>query len=375
MDSFRPEHIPQIILFSSSFLGFLLCASMALTSRKAYEKFLFIAIHFSLSVMIMEHVLNNYYLSKNHGYLLNALLGWMEFYKILIGPLFLLYYQYYTGIGQHFRLRYLLHFIPFVIVSLMILGSASGIFRFDLLLGHSICDLFDTEAAVHQVVYLFIILIDFLSVHVFGSINSADKNRTKSCVRPKLPSRWFTQVGAYFVIGVWGILLSMMFIFSKDKFFDLLAIMSPVIIIHYSFFVVKNAGLSGAGSRLRAERYATISKSGVSDALLAARLDDLMTKEKVWLDEELSLPSLAALMLVSTHRLSAFINDSCRMNFKTYINSFRIEEAKRLLEHEPEWSVLRIALMAGFNSKSVFYRVFTAETGISPNQYRESLKS
>jgi len=122
---------------------------------------------------------------------------------------------------------------------------------------------------------------------------------------------------------------------------------------------------------MRRARYAVLCESGLSNELLGTRLEDLMFRERVWLDEELSLSSLSAKLLTTPHRLSAFINDSFRVNFNTYINRFRVQEAQRLLVEEPEWSVLRIALMSGFNSKSVFYRCFTKEAGISPTLFRE----
>jgi len=295
----------------------------------------------------------------------------MELHKIVLTPLFLLCHLYYTGIGSHFRPVYLLHFLPFTIVTLLIALSATDIFRFDLFIGRHISDLFDTEGALLQIVYTLIIIADFFNVRHSMPHTPERRLPVLKRITGMFSRRWFEQVGIYFAIGVWGVLLSIVFLVSERKLFDRLSIIPGAFIVFYSFFRLKTTGTVRPGSEMRNARYAAVSDNGVTRELLSARLEDLMNGEKVWLDEELSLPSLAAMTRTTTHRLSAHINDVYGKNFNAYINGYRIEEAKRLLTCESEWSVLRVALMSGFNSKSVFYRLFTKACGISPTQYRE----
>jgi AraC-like DNA-binding protein len=60
------------------------------------------------------------------------------------------------------------------------------------------------------------------------------------------------------------------------------------------------------------------------------------------------------------------------MNFNTFVNTYRVEEVKRLLVDYPEKTVLQIAHEAGFNSKSSFYDSFTRFTGLTPVEYRKN---
>ena len=62
------------------------------------------------------------------------------------------------------------------------------------------------------------------------------------------------------------------------------------------------------------------------------------------------------------------------MNFKSYINEYRVDEAKRLLD-EDKYLVRTIDAIAGetgFTNRSSFYRVFKRSQGISPSDYRMS---
>ncbi|EMO25255.1 DNA-binding helix-turn-helix protein [Leptospira interrogans serovar Bataviae str. HAI135] len=102
-----------------------------------------------------------------------------------------------------------------------------------------------------------------------------------------------------------------------------------------------------------------------------SKLAELMQNEKVHLDEELRLPSLASEMGLSVHHLSAFLNEHMGMNFNTFINHHRIKEAKVMLLEEPDRSILSIGMAVGFSSSSAFHRAFLKETKKSPKAFRE----
>ena len=62
-------------------------------------------------------------------------------------------------------------------------------------------------------------------------------------------------------------------------------------------------------------------------------------------------------------------------NFKDYLNRYRIENAKELLQQKPGIKIAEVSLMVGFNSANSFIRVFGKYTGVTPKAYMESLKS
>ncbi|WP_036043626.1 helix-turn-helix domain-containing protein [Leptospira alstonii] len=102
-----------------------------------------------------------------------------------------------------------------------------------------------------------------------------------------------------------------------------------------------------------------------------SKLTELMQNEKIHLDEELRLPSLASEMGLSVHHLSAFLNEHMGMNFNSFINHHRVKEAKVMLLEEPDRSILSIGMAVGFSSSSAFHRAFLKEAKKSPKAFRE----
>jgi AraC-like DNA-binding protein len=107
--------------------------------------------------------------------------------------------------------------------------------------------------------------------------------------------------------------------------------------------------------------------------ILSEELNRLMTEEKIFLNNELSLPTLADKLKISIHDASYLINEVTGNNFYNYINSKRVEEAKRLLLSDKleELNMLGIAFASGFNSKTTFNTAFKKWTGLSPTQYQK----
>jgi AraC-like DNA-binding protein len=67
------------------------------------------------------------------------------------------------------------------------------------------------------------------------------------------------------------------------------------------------------------------------------------------------------------------INDYYNRNFFTFINEYRIEEAKNKLSDRnfDQFSIEGIAKSVGFNSKSVFNPAFRNITGLTPAEYKK----
>lgn len=105
---------------------------------------------------------------------------------------------------------------------------------------------------------------------------------------------------------------------------------------------------------------------------IARNLNRAMTEERLYTDEDLTLPDLAALAGIHTAQLSELLNNVMGVDFRIYVNEFRVREAKRLLKAEPERSALDIAYEVGFNSKTAFNRNFKAITDQTPTEYREA---
>jgi AraC-like DNA-binding protein len=108
-------------------------------------------------------------------------------------------------------------------------------------------------------------------------------------------------------------------------------------------------------------------------AILLRRLDNLMTVERIYRQEGLSISGLAAKLDLPEYRLRQLINERLGYrNFNAFLNRYRIDEAKAALSDpsQREVQVLTIAMDAGFQSIGPFNRAFKADTGMTPTEFR-----
>lgn len=90
---------------------------------------------------------------------------------------------------------------------------------------------------------------------------------------------------------------------------------------------------------------------------------------------EITLGTVAAHLGYHEKYLSTALHALTGMNFCMFLASYRVEYAKRLLREEPDKSVSRVALEAGFSSINTFNRVFRRLTGVTPCEYRTNRRS
>ena len=104
------------------------------------------------------------------------------------------------------------------------------------------------------------------------------------------------------------------------------------------------------------------------------RLQSYMREEKSFLNPSLTINELSRKISVSPRDLSQIINESLGVNFFDFVNSYRVEEAKRYLADSSNHNknILDILFDAGFNTKSVFNRVFKKHTGMTPSDFRKA---
>lgn len=88
--------------------------------------------------------------------------------------------------------------------------------------------------------------------------------------------------------------------------------------------------------------------------------------------QKLSLADVAEKAYVSQWHLSKLLNRHYGQNFSEILNNIRIREAKKLLA-DPSLRIGGIATSVGFVDIAHFSRVFKKSTGISANEYRNSL--
>lgn len=104
------------------------------------------------------------------------------------------------------------------------------------------------------------------------------------------------------------------------------------------------------------------------------KLIKFMEIEKIYLETNLTLPVLAGRLAMSSHHLSQIINEKRNQNFFEFVNSFRIEEARKHLSdpNKMNLNISAIAFESGFNTLSSFNSVFKKFTRQTPSQFRNN---
>ena len=107
---------------------------------------------------------------------------------------------------------------------------------------------------------------------------------------------------------------------------------------------------------------------------MAVKLDEYIRREEVYLNPKLSLTDLAIELGTNRSYLSNCLNSELGLTFYDYINSFRLEKAKEILEGPDfEGSIESVAEQCGFNSVSTFRRSFQKKYNCTPSCYRKDM--
>ncbi|MCD2424820.1 helix-turn-helix domain-containing protein [Niabella pedocola] len=114
------------------------------------------------------------------------------------------------------------------------------------------------------------------------------------------------------------------------------------------------------------------------DALekIQADLKQLMEKERLYTDPELTLSRLSERLQVHPNILSQVINTTGDQNFYDYINTLRVAAFLELLadSSNKKYTLLSLAFECGFNSKASFNRNFKKCMGITPTEYQKQVE-
>ena len=104
--------------------------------------------------------------------------------------------------------------------------------------------------------------------------------------------------------------------------------------------------------------------------LLFTEIQQLMEKEKFYLKPGITISDVSTALGTNDKYISLSVNKFARMNFNHYINTLRIQEAKKkLLDTNAGSSIQDIAFACGFGNASSFIRVFKQITGLTPAYY------
>lgn len=105
-------------------------------------------------------------------------------------------------------------------------------------------------------------------------------------------------------------------------------------------------------------------------------INTAMQEQKLYKNQQISLNSLSEKLELKPYLVSKCLSEIINKRFNDYINEFRVKEVQALMKDpaNDKYTLLSLAMDAGFNSKSSFNRAVSKHLGISPSELkRESI--
>lgn len=112
--------------------------------------------------------------------------------------------------------------------------------------------------------------------------------------------------------------------------------------------------------------------TAIGNAELMEQICHYMDEQQPYLDSNLKVQDVADALGTNRTYISVCINSQKGCSFNQFVNSYRIDHAKRLLRQYPDKKISEVGTASGFSTEVSFFRTFKTITGVSPSEWREN---
>ena len=274
-------------------------------------------------------------------------------FLLLIGPLLRWYVLAMTRYNFEFSKNKLLEFVPFALIFVMSFFVSRKWFETN---NKEVIIVF---ASALIFIYLHFAFYIFLSGRLLQKVKGAYRNvlQTKS---QKAIFEWLQVL----IIGFIVIWISYFLNIVEDT---VPYIVGPIVysvviyFLSYKAFQLKTTEIDGDAFKKNDNEW------------LYNKISELVIRDKLYLESDLSLSGLSKMVGKSTQNTSEAINQYAKRNFNDFINYYRIQDAKRMLldANTKNYTISTIAFDAGFSTLSSFNSAFKKFEGITPSIYKK----
>ena len=310
-------------------------------------------INYSLAIIIDRSILEN-------PHSLHTILPFLY----TSGPLAYLYLSIATSVNFKWKIKHILHTLP------LLVSFAVGLKYWILTAPEKVqilLSLYEGQGAEYTAYSLgpgLLTILTYLLLILYENnpfINLKDKQS------------WL--IGGLLVFWIMASAISTVSVFAGNvKYIQYTGLLTTISLVYLFLLSQRYPDLLYTfGRALRKKRYERSLLDGVNTHSLGENLRILMSDEKIYRNDTLSLKETASKLQVSSHQLSQFLNEIEKKNFNGFINAYRISEAKELIQKDPDKRVITVAYDVGFNSVSAFNTAFHKNTGLTPTQYKKNI--
>jgi AraC-like DNA-binding protein len=298
-----------------------------------------------------------------------------------IGPLILFYTKAQTDLDFSISKVYFKHFIPIAVeVGLQIIMIVQSILSNELF--------YNTPLYFYVTPLLYIWAAGSIFYYLrlsLGIINNHEVWVLRNFSNMKeITLIWLRKLIVYYRLLwiVWVPFVATFLLFFRFQLLYLVVVLTLYFLMLILTYLTLWIGLEGWGrgnlifikhneGKNENKNFSRLTKSEIQGHI--ERINQLMTVDKIYLNENLSLKEFALYLKADPNLISFILNSHLDNNFYDFVNSYRIEEVKNKL-NDPGYkhlTLLGIALESGFNSKTTFNRVFKQVTGITPTEFQK----
>jgi AraC-like DNA-binding protein len=296
----------------------------------------------------------------------------------LFGPISFFYTLASFKPDFKFRRIHLLHLLPFLINTVEFLPfyfspASEKIANYNFLIETSslIMPVHSVLKAFAALIYLVLQVVVFFQ---FRPRNTADNKSQLTLVS------WFTIFFTGQTILIFGLLIN---VFTGFKLFadayrytilidTLYLYCTTIALMLYPDLLYGKTTDKKIQEHIQKEKYQHSKLSEEDkDHILQEFISFLKSDKKPFLNPGLTMNEVAKLLKVSPQQLSQVVNEKTNLNFTNYLNTYRIETAKEILQtlDFQKHTIDAVAEMSGFNSKSPFYQAFKKNAGMTPKEF------
>ncbi len=292
-------------------------------------------------------------------------------------PMLYFYYRILTRESFRFRTPDLFHFVPAVIILIVLAPfyAKSGDEKLELL--QSFVGLRGGTEVFPAYPYIVMIILAVICGYAYAVGSDILKIYRRRLLSEKNTTFYSIVIVAFnfavIIVYISGFLIVKLF-YSGAYYLTIIKTISLIMTGQIYVILVLKWRYPGYIMEIKAEamrmRYTVSRIEKIDVDHILDMLKDLMENQRIFSDEDISLARLADELDITPYQISQILNERLNKNFNAFINEYRVREAEDYLLNDTRRSILSISYAVGFNNVTSFYKAFDRIHHMTPAQFR-----